>query len=253
MSKFVLGNWKMNKNSIEAKEFISQLLKLLKKTGDVEIAIAAPFTLLPLLKKEFLHTKIKVAAQNLFYEDVGAYTGEISAGMLRDYAEYVIIGHSERRKYFNESDEIINRKIKAAQKAGLKAVLCIGETLAQKKTGKTNAALEKQLNIGLFGIDKLEKITIAYEPVWAISGGNTSHKPATSVDAQKAHLFIRKLLSKLCGNKAAKSIKIIYGGSSNPDNAKSLLSMPDIDGCLPGVASLDPVKFAKLIEIAKAL
>jgi triosephosphate isomerase len=242
MNKIIIGNWKMNKNSEEAKNYIKQFKSLVKNTDNVEVVIAAPFTLLPLLKNEFQKTKIKLAAQNLFYEKEGAYTGEINAKMVKDYAEYVIIGHSERRKYFNETDETANKKIKAALNAGLKIVFCLGETLAQRNLFMTKCIVKKQLLNGLRDIKDIDNITIAYEPVWAIGTG----KNATSAQAEEVHKYIKALLQK----KFSKSAKIIYGGSVTPENAADILKMPDVDGCLPGGSSLDPVKFAKLIELA---
>jgi triosephosphate isomerase (TIM) len=243
--KIIIGNWKMNKNSEEAKTYIKQFKSLIKNIDNVEVVIAPPFVLLPILKNEFHKTKVKVAAQNLFYETDGAYTGEISTKMIKDFADYVIIGHSERRKYFNETDETVNKKIKKALNAGLKVIFCLGETLLQRNLLMTKCIVKKQLMCGLKDIKDIENIIIAYEPVWAIGTGRN----ATAEQAEAVHKYIKKLLEK----KVSRPTRIIYGGSVTPENATDILKMPDVDGCLPGGASLDPLKFAKIIEIANEI
>jgi triosephosphate isomerase (TIM) len=240
--KIIIGNWKMNKSNEEAEAYIKQFKNLVKNTDNVEVVIAPPFVLLPILKNELQKTKVKVAAQNLFYETEGAYTGEVSTKMIKDFADYVIIGHSERRKYFNETNETVNKKIKAALNAGLKVVFCLGETLLQRSLFMTKCVVKKQLMNGLKDIKDIENIIIAYEPVWAIGTGRN----ATAEQAEEVHKFIKKLLEK----KYSKSTRVIYGGSVTPENALNILKMPNVDGCLPGGASLDPVKFAKIIQIA---
>jgi triosephosphate isomerase (TIM) len=232
-----IGNWKMYKSEKEAVSYIRELKPLVQDIK-AEIAIAAPFTLLNTLKKETAGTNIKVAAQDVFFEKEGAFTGEISPPMVKEYADYVIIGHSERRKYFGETDEIINKKIKAALDAKLKVVFCLGETLADREMGDTMRVVENQLRQGLEGVN-LNKVIIAYEPVWAIGTG----KNATPEQAQEVHQFIRKLLMEIY-----RDCPIIYGGSVTPQNVASLLKMPDVDGCLPGGSSLEPKKFSEIIK-----
>jgi len=245
--RFVAGNWKMNKTVDDAKEYT----KLIKKytegyTQVIDIILCVPYTLLQTVHDEMKGKNIKVGAQNIYQEEMGAYTGEISADMVKDFAEYVIIGHSERRTYFKEDNADINKKIKLALKKGLKVIFCLGELETERKTGKYKDAIETQFREGLnlVNIDKLDNIIIAYEPVWAIGTGQT----ATPEQAQEIHKFLRSLVEDIYSKKAAEKIRIIYGGSVNPDNAKDILDMPDIDGCLPGGASLDPMKFSKIIK-----
>jgi triosephosphate isomerase len=192
------------------------------------------------------HTNIMLAAQDVFYEEKGAYTGEISPSMLTDVScKFVIIGHSERRQYFNETDEIVNRKIKAAQKGGLSVIFCIGESLAEREEGKTFNIIEREMNKGLDGTD-IENIVIAYEPIWAIGTGRT----ATPEQAQEVHTFIRKELRMKYGNKSD-DIRIIYGGSVTPENIDSLMACADIDGALVGGASLKTESFVRIVKFTK--
>ncbi len=242
--KFVAGNWKMHKTSKEALSYIKEFKQLVNDVKDCDIVLCVPFTLLSLIKNECKGTNIKLGAQNVFYESQGAYTGEVSPFMVKDYADYVLIGHSERRKYFNETNEVINKKIKAALKNNLKVIFCLGETLDQRKSNQTNSVIETQLRDSLEGIKDLNNIVIAYEPVWAIGTGNT----ATPDQTEEVHAFLRKLVEKVFDKKTADTVRIIYGGSVNPDNASSILEMPNIDGCLPGGASLDSKKLEKIIK-----
>ena len=246
MNNFIVGNWKMNKNREEAINYIEDLKLFSKDIKDTKIVLAVPFTLLESVSKSLNGSKIDVCAQNMFYEEKGAYTGEISPAMIKDFAKYVIIGHSERRKYFNETNEIINKKIRAALKHDLKIIFCIVETLDQRNNNETKSTIETQLREGLNGLnhENIKNVIIAYEPVWAIGTGNT----ATSKQAQEVHEFIRQLINDLYNAEIASNLIIIYGGSVNPNNANEILSMKDINGCLPGGASLDPSSFIKIIK-----
>jgi triosephosphate isomerase (TIM) len=244
--KFICGNWKMHKTGKDALLFMKKFRPSVKNVKNTEIIIAAPFTLLPLLKEKTKDTKIKVSAQNVFYEEEGAFTGEESPKMIKEFADFVIIGHSERRRYFNETDDIVNKKIKAALKEKLKVIFCLGETLEERNKKMTEKVVENQLNVGLKDISAsyLKNIVIAYEPVWAIGTG----KNATPEQAEEVHLFLRKLIQKSYGKKSAEEIRIIYGGSVNPENSKEILKMKNVDGCLPGGASLDPIKLETIIK-----
>lgn len=229
--KMFVGNWKMNKTKQEALKYLEEF------KPEAEVVIAAPYTLLSVL-----HGKIKLAAQNLHYEDKGAFTGEISASMIKDFAEYVIVGHSERRKYFNETNEIINKKIKAALRNGLKVIFCLGETAEQRNDYK--AVIENQLRKGLTDINIKDNVIIAYEPVWAIGTG----KNAIPEQAEEVHKFLRDLLSQLYSQEVANNTKILYGGSVTSQNSGEFLKMPNINGLLVGGASLDASEFAKIIK-----
>jgi triosephosphate isomerase (TIM) len=248
MKTLIAANWKMNKDAREAVSFVSSFKKNVKKNKDVEIVICPAFTLLIELKKAIKNTNIKLGAQNMHSEEKGAYTGEISAKMLKDLCEYVILGHSERRQYFWETDELINRKLKAALNYKLKPILCIGETSEQRQKNQTLTIIKNQLISCLKNIEKnqINDIVIAYEPIWAISGGDPNHKAATAQDAQGGHVFVREILSHHFDGETAKKVRIIYGGSMKPENASELLSMPDINGGLVGGASLDPKSFADI-------
>ncbi|HJO01682.1 MAG TPA: triose-phosphate isomerase [Candidatus Woesearchaeota archaeon] len=241
----IAANWKMNKSVKEAVSFIEDFKNYVK---DVEIVICPSFTLLNKLNESIKNTNIKLGAQNMHFEEKGAFTGEISGLMLKDVGcEYVILGHSERRQYFNETDELINKKIKAALKNKLKPILCIGENLQQRNNNQTMDIIKKQIIGDLNNVSEREikNVIVAYEPIWAIGTG----KNATPEQAEEVHKFIRELLSKKYNGNAAKNTRIIYGGSMKPENAKELLSMPDIDGGLVGGASLDAKSFAKICSV----
>jgi len=243
---FIAANWKMHKTIPEAEAFLSEFLPLVRNVNDVTIVIAPPFTSLASVARELKSTDILLAAQNMFFEEKGAYTGEISPVMLADIGcPYVIVGHSERRQYFFETDDVVNKKIKAAQKQGLGLIVCIGESLTEREAGKTFEILERQLERGLNGTDP-EDIIIAYEPVWAIGTGKT----ASPEQAQEAHAFIRGILKKFYGNKA-EELCIIYGGSVTPDNVDSLMNCTDVDGALVGGASLKAESFARIVKFVK--
>jgi triosephosphate isomerase len=246
---FIAANWKMNKSTSETQEFIERFSPAVKGVSDVDIVLAPPFTSLTTASevlKSLADTHIMLAAQDIFYEEKGAYTGEISPLMLIDAGcKCVIIGHSERRQYFYETDEIVNRKIKAAQKAGLGTIVCIGEFLEEREKGKTFDVLEREINKGLDGID-IENVVIAYEPIWAIGTGRT----ATPEQAQEVHAFIRERLRKKYDNKSD-DIRIIYGGSVTPENVDSLMACTDVDGALVGGASLKVENFVRIVKFNK--
>jgi triosephosphate isomerase len=237
------ANWKMNKTVAEAQEFISKFIPEVKDKPDVSIAIAPPFTSLMAAAEKLKGTNIILAAQDVFYEEKGAYTGEVSPLMLVDIGcKYVIVGHSERRQYFNETDGIVNKKTKAAKKAGLGVIFCIGESLEEREAGKTFEVLLRQTEKGLDGIDA-ENIVMAYEPIWAIGTGKT----ATPGQAQEDHAYVRERLKVLYGNKADE-ICIIYGGSVTPENVDSLMACKDVDGALVGGASLKVESFVRIVK-----
>jgi len=240
------ANWKMNKVSSETREFIGRFFPEVKSVSDVDIVLAPPFTSLVQAAEMIRQTNIMLAAQDVFYEEKGAYTGEISPSMLKDVGcKFVIIGHSERRQYFNETDEIVNRKIKAAQKGGLSVIFCLGESLEEREAGRTFAILEREMNQGLDGTN-IENIVVAYEPIWAIGTGKT----ATPEQAQEVHAFIREKLRVKYGNKSG-DIRIIYGGSVTPENVDSLMACADLDGALVGGASLKVESFVRIVKFIK--
>ena len=246
----IAGNWKMFKTCSEAVEAAGQLVKLVAMTSDIDVMIAPQFTALAPVSDVVRGSRVSLGAQNLFWETEGAYTGEISPVMLVSVGcKYVIIGHSERRQYFDETDETVNKKIKAAIKNDLVPVLCVGESEKERESKETFSVLDKQVKKGIevFSSDDLETLVIAYEPVWAIGTGKT----ATTDQAQEAHQFLRSVLEKSFGNMLAKSIRILYGGSVKPNNIAELMAMPDIDGALVGGASLDPETFSKIVHFNK--
>ncbi|MGC8903413.1 MAG: triose-phosphate isomerase [Fervidobacterium sp.] len=242
------GNWKMNKTPYEAQQFANVLVNALVGFNSFEIYIAPTFTALDRVREVIASTNIKLAAQNMYYEDNGAFTGEISSKMLIELnVKAVILGHSERRKIFHESDEMINKKVKKAISDGLTPIFCIGETLEERHKGLTFCVLEKQIREGLYGLSKDDvlKVVIAYEPVWAIGTGVV----ATPQQAQEAHEFVRSLLAKMYDDQVAESITILYGGSVTPENWFGLFVKKDIDGALVGGASLKE----SFIELAKIM
>ncbi len=243
----IAANWKMHKTVPEAVAFAIQLKEAFSDVEDRDIVIAPPFTALFNTSNILKGTAIKVSAQNMHWEENGAYTGEVSPSMLIDAGcDFVILGHSERRTLFGETDEIINRKVKAALKNGIKPICCIGETLDQRKTGITFEILEKQIKEGLNNITSsdIRRVTFAYEPLWAIGTGET----ATPEQAQDAHRFIRKTLRSLFSEKVASETTVIYGGSVNPQNVLSLMGQPDVNGALVGGASLEFEAFSDIIR-----
>jgi triosephosphate isomerase len=245
----IAGNWKLFKTIAEATGMVNALKPLVAGTSGVEIVVAPVFTALSRVAEALSGSNVRLAAQDCYWEEEGAFTGEVAPKLLADAGcSHVIIGHSERRQYFGETDETVNKKAKAALAAGLTAIVCVGETLAEREAGKAFAVIETQLKGGLagFSADMLVQIIIAYEPVWAIGTGKT----ASDAQAQEVHAFIRTLLAKLFGQAAAEAIRILYGGSVKPDNVKGLMSQADIDGALVGGASLKADTFAAIANFA---
>ena len=249
--KIIAANWKMNMTQAESARFIESLLLDLGDIIDVEVVIIPPFTAIAKVM-EALGTSqgIKVGAQNMHWEPNGAFTGEISAALLRDLlVRFVVLGHSERRAMFGETDEIVNRKVRAAHEATLRPIVCIGETLEQRDKGNVEKILSIQLHGSLKDLNEkeLQETVVAYEPVWAIGTGRN----ATPAQAQEAHAFVRQTLTKMSDETTAERIRIQYGGSVKPENAHDLMSQPDIDGALVGGASLDPRSFARIVKAAR--
>jgi triosephosphate isomerase len=243
---YIAANWKMHKTVAEAAAFVDALLPRIAATQN-DVVICPPFTALSAVVERRYGTAVKVAAQNMHEEDSGGFTGEVSAPMLVELdVEAVVLGHSERRQYFNETDEALARKVPAALAAGLEPILCIGESEEARDAGQTEGVLERQLQADLAGVDsaRLAEVVIAYEPIWAIGTGRT----ATPGQAQEACAFIRDVLRER--GTVADSVRILYGGSVKPDNAAELLAQEDIDGALVGGASLDPEAFAAIVEAA---
>jgi triosephosphate isomerase len=246
----IAGNWKMHKTHQEAAEFVASVKDALANLSDVETVICAPFTALPAVAEAAKGTAIAFGAQNLHYEEKGAFTGEIAPGMLRALGcTYVIVGHSERRQYFHETDELINKKVHAALKAGLRPILCVGEDLEQRERGLTNEVVAMQTETGLKGLnpDQVAQVVIAYEPIWAIGTGKSS----TAEDANLVIGHIRKTVATLFGEDAAQNVRIQYGGSVKPENIATFLKQPEIDGALVGGASLEPESFIGLVQAVR--
>jgi triosephosphate isomerase (TIM) len=247
--KLIAANWKMYKNPGPACEFVATLLPLVHKRTHAEIVLCPPFTCLPAVVEAVRETNIGVGGQNMFWEKEGAYTGEISGPMLKAVGcSHVIIGHSERRQYFGETDETVNRKLRAALACGLQPIVCIGELLQEREAGLTEEILTRQCYIAFSEISALEAapLIIAYEPVWAIGTGKT----ATPEMAAEAHELVREQAARAFGDETAANMRILYGGSVKPENAKALMSKIEIDGALVGGASLDPESFAKIVHAA---
>jgi len=246
------GNWKMHKTVQESRMFLDELLKNIKDMQDkVDIVVIPAFTAINAAFNVVKGKRINIGAQNMYFEDKGAFTGEISADMLLDAgATYVLLGHSERRKIFGESSELVAKKLNQALKKGLKPIVCIGETREDREKGQMEAILKDQLAGSLKGLTKEEmaKTVIAYEPVWAIGTGLT----ATPAQAQEAHKYVRKILASIFGDAIAQEVRIQYGGSIKPENAKDLFSQPDINGGLVGGASLEVKSFIDIIKGALA-
>lgn len=241
------GNWKMHKNIPEAIAMVKELKPLISDVKDVDILICPVFTAIYPLSNEVKGSNIKIGAQNVYWEPKGAFTGELAVSMLSDAGcSFVIIGHSERRQYFCETDETVNKRTKATLDAGLIPIVCVGETLQERESDNTFKVIEKQVKDGIknFSKEEAEKIVIAYEPVWAIGTGKT----ATPQQAQEVHEFIRKIYSEMYGSDIANKVRILYGGSVKPDNVSELMKQKDIDGGLVGGASLEASSFAKLVK-----
>lgn len=245
----IAGNWKMNMLPSEVKPYAEALRALSGKARHCEIAICAPFVMLSQLMRALRDCRIATGAQNVSDKDAGAYTGEVSASQLRDLGvKYVIVGHSERRAYYGETDEIVSAKVRAALGAGLLPIVCVGETLEQRERGVTEELISMQVKLALCGVpaEKMRRVIMAYEPIWAIGTGRT----ATASEANEVCSRIRAVIRSLYGARIARAVTIQYGGSMNAGNAAELLSMPDVDGGLIGGASLSPEQFAAIIEAA---
>jgi len=244
----VAANWKMHKSIGEAVDVAAEVKRRLEATADAEAVICPPHTALKSVGDLVRYSKVKLGAQNMHWAAGGAYTGEISASMLHDLGcEYVILGHSERRSYFGETDEEVNRKALAALEAGLRPIVCVGETLEQREAGHAEDVVQAQLEGSLAGIgDGLLRAVVAYEPVWAIGTGQT----ATTDQAQAAHSFIRKRVREMAGDEVADALRIQYGGSVKPSNAEELFEQPDVDGGLIGGASLEADSFVQIVNAA---
>ena len=243
----IAGNWKMNNTASEGVALVNAIAPLVKEAG-CDVVVCVPAIDIPAVSEALKGTNIALGAENVHYAEKGAFTGEISAAMLKEYGvEYVIVGHSERRQYFGETDETVNKRTLTALANGLTPIVCIGESLEERETGKTEEVLEKQIREGLKGIEDIEKIVVAYEPVWAIGTG----KSATPAQAQAVHKFIRDHIAKVDAN-IAEQVIIQYGGSVNASNAAELFAQPDIDGALVGGASLKADAFAVIVKAAEA-
>jgi triosephosphate isomerase (TIM) len=243
----IAGNWKMNKTVAEGLDLVRGLKIELGNVKEVDIVVCPPFTALSEVSKAILDSNIRLGAQNMNENNVGAFTGEIAAVMLKEFSvRYVILGHSERRQYQRESDSLISKKALAVHAASLKPIVCVGETLAEREAGQTEKVLETQVSASLAGVSKeqMAETVLAYEPVWAIGTGKT----ASTSQAQEAHAFIRNLLAKIFDETVARRVRIQYGGSVKPSNARELMSQPDVDGALVGGASLESRSFADIIK-----
>lgn len=246
---FVAGNWKMNKTGDEARALVAEMLPGLQSAPTIDRAICPPFPYLMPLAAMLSGTGVGLGAQNMYWEESGAYTGEVSPNMVAEFCQYVILGHSERRAYFGETDESVNRKVKAALAHHLTPIMCVGETLSENEAGKTEEVVTRQVRGGLNGLDaaQAEQIVIAYEPVWAIGTGRAA--TAEGANAVLAN-YIRPTLKSMFGQAVAQSVRIQYGGSVSAKNAAELFAMPDIDGALVGGASLKPADFVTIIKAA---
>ncbi len=242
----IAGNWKMNMTATQARELAAKLTPLVSAVSDREIVLGPPFTSLQAVQEVIKGTNVVLSAQNMHWEEKGAFTGEISADMLLDLGcKYVIIGHSERRQFFGETDETVNKKVKQALKKGLLPIMCVGETLSEREAGKLNEVIGRQVTGGLKDLttQDMQNVVIAYEPVWAIGTGKT----ATPEQANEVHALIRQQVKSLYNADVAEGLRIQYGGSVTPENVSRLMAMPDIDGALVGGASLKPDSFAALV------
>jgi triosephosphate isomerase len=243
----IAGNWKMYKTNVEAAAYLDDFLDLVADIGNVEVILCPSFTVLSELRSLTSDSKVRVAAQNMHFEQEGAYTGEVSPPMLKEIGiDDVVLGHSERREYFNETDTDLARKVVEALKAGFRPILCCGETDEEREAGQTQEKIKRQLLSGLAGIDaaQLATVVIAYEPIWAIGTGKT----ATPQIAQETSKFIREILAAQFGRDAAQQVRILYGGSVKPANIKELMAEEDIDGALVGGASLAASDFAQIVN-----
>ncbi len=244
----IVGNWKMHGTQSEAERLLLALRSELTAISGREVVVAPPFTALEMAGRLLAGSSIRLAAQNLHWEPQGAFTGEISGPMLRELGcTYVIIGHSERRQYFGETDDLVERKVAAAWREELRPILCVGETLSEREKGETLPVIERQVRSALWEQEKMEELVIAYEPIWAIGTGRT----ATPDQAQEVHAAIRRLLTEKLGQGKAETVRILYGGSVKPDNIDGLMAEKDIDGALVGGASLEAKAFARIVNFNK--
>ncbi|MRG84721.1 triose-phosphate isomerase [Salinibacillus xinjiangensis] len=248
--KIIAGNWKMNKVISEAEQFLNEVKTSIPSSDQVDSVVCAPFLSLPALVEQAKGTDVKIAAQNMHYEENGAFTGEVSPVMLQDLGvDYVVLGHSERREMFNETDESVNKKVKAAFDHNITPIVCVGETLTQRDANETKPHVEKQVKAALEGLSEqqVKETVIAYEPIWAIGTGKT----ASSEDANEVCAHIREVVKTTVSEDVANEVRIQYGGSVKPANVDELLAQSDIDGALVGGASLEPESFLKLVEAGK--
>lgn len=245
----VAGNWKMNTDLAEGLALIDAVLPLIQPIAAVERVVCPPFVSLSAIRERLRGTGVRVGAQNAYVEDKGAFTGEVSPAMLRDVADYVIVGHSERRQLFGETDELVARKVRAIFAHGLLPILCVGETLAQRDAGETETVLRRQVRAALTGLDQLDGLVVAYEPVWAIGTG----RAATAEDANAGNAVIRQEIAAVLGPNVAAATRIQYGGSVTADNAAELLALPEVDGALVGGASLKADAFAAIVRGAAGM
>ncbi|HAO67887.1 MAG TPA: triose-phosphate isomerase [Verrucomicrobiales bacterium] len=242
----IAGNWKMNKTVAEGLDLVQELVREVNQVKEIDIVVCPPFTALSEVSKKIIESNIRLGAQNMSEHTGGAYTGEIAAEMLKEFlVRYVILGHSERRQYQEESDSLISKKALTAHAASIKPIICVGETLEQRESDVTKDVIESQIKGSLAGLtsEQMLETVIAYEPIWAIGTGKT----ASSAQAQEVHRFIRSVLAELHGDNVAKQVRIQYGGSVKPGNARELMSQPDIDGALVGGASLDAKNFSEIV------
>jgi triosephosphate isomerase len=243
-SPFVAGNWKMNTTTTEAEKLVLEMLDKLDRIKGVEKVLCPPFVSLVAVNMMLQNSSIKLGAQNMYFETEGAYTGEISPVMLSELCEFVILGHSERRWYFGETDEIVNKKVKATLANKLQPILCVGERLEEKEAGKTQDVINRQVTGALQGLEPISNLVIAYEPIWAIGTG----KAASGEQAAATIQFIRDVLTKLWNKSIAQGLRILYGGSVNSSNITEFISHPEIDGALVGGASLKAEEFVSIVE-----
>jgi triosephosphate isomerase (TIM) len=243
----IAGNWKMNKTVAEALDLVRGLKRELSSVKEVDVVVCPAFTALSSVSKEILDSNIRLGAQNMSEHKSGAYTGEIAAEMLKEFlVRYVILGHSERRQFYSETDELVSKKARAAHAASLKPIVCVGETLQEREAGQTDKVITRQLQGSLAGLKKndMEETIVAYEPVWAIGTGRN----ATPEQAQEVHALIRNLLGSIFDSTVAKRVRVQYGGSVKANNARQLMSQPDVDGALVGGASLETRSFADIVK-----
>jgi triosephosphate isomerase len=246
---FVAGNWKMNKTGEEARTLVAAMLPDLQAAASIDVAVCPPFPYLMPVAAMLAGTGVGLGAQNMYWEDSGAFTGEVAPSMVAEFCQYVILGHSERRTYFGETDETVNRKVKAAFAHNITPIMCVGETLEENEAGRTSEVVTRQVREGMKGLDLSQavRLVVAYEPVWAIGTG----RAATSEVANSVHAdVIRPVLKEMFGAEAAEAIRIQYGGSVNAKNAAELFGMPDIDGALVGGAALKPADFLAIVQAA---